>query len=1059
MSILEKREIEIPLNGGMDDQSSTELQDMSTLRGVTNLRFGNGGELEQRPTYTTVATVTNPSSVGAYDTLGAAGLVESRGEIYALTDSYGVMSTEGAFLAGGGEAVGTTEPYSKEFPYVPTRVSRLTISATSMDNNERGIYAASSCAYGTDVLVTATWVNIAEGSGAVLRLRALDMETGATIAAAQYSDDVAGSIDWSVDACEISTGVVIMACSGNGAPYSIYKYRYIAATKTFIADGLYLANATGIQIRCKVSITSTNFVFAWQGVGSVLIAREVVASSGATVSTHTATHSGDRGIDIVISGSAYGLVSADAANRRIYAETYGAPGSAIVVATGAVNTSVIALTSSGESTSNASQRRGVIFASFYDISAGIQPYIFTVAYCVDFSSSTPVTLLSTSATELKNVMITTRGCEVDGRAFVGTMPAFYESSIAVPESLVVVRFDAGSSVTSEPRLHPVARCCHDIGSQVTTLMTIWIGSLQSAFAIGSIMKISALCDPSPEKYIVNGLNYNQPTTVRLCSVDMTSQPVVTAKSDGVATIAGGWPVQIDGQVCSMVQPTHRPTVILDTSAAGTTSAAQFIKVIAVYSWVDAAGRLHRSAPSVAVSTGAITNKRLDVYVMEMPYNQFNSDSTRPGPSYNVEIYTTVNNGSTYYRAANSTANDDARTAYTSSGGCRLFTNVLIGNSDMPIVYSEGSASQELASEPPPAFQSVTTVGDRMFAIDAEDRSRIWFTKPFSSGYAPEWNGACTLTIGDDGVGISDVGGIPTIFGKRGIWQVFGEGPNALGTGLFAPARRLPHEVACLDPLSVCKTPYGVVFRARQGIVMLGNDLALTNISRQMSNFITSSALDYFSRVVYDDLADELHVLEFENGYTHHVLAMSENKWSQWEQSASKQRWGDAVVLDGRVWFEHEDANGVSSIRRMLAQDESGYHEHAEGWSIETPWLRFDGVTGNMRVRELLIQVKLGSNIDTTGGPIAVTYQQRDGSVETFSFSTADLYAMGTSEGSVANLRCRVSGQRSRQFKVTVTSTPTSVGGSGHAPIAMRVLYGVQPGGERKKSSTQNKGAA
>ena len=110
MSVLQRREAEIPLNGGQDDQAGAEYQEVTTLRAVTDLRWGDGGELEKRPAEAESTDLTDPGAVGKYAGLGAAGIVESRGEVYVLSDNYGAMTERGVYLGAGGAAVGTTEP-------------------------------------------------------------------------------------------------------------------------------------------------------------------------------------------------------------------------------------------------------------------------------------------------------------------------------------------------------------------------------------------------------------------------------------------------------------------------------------------------------------------------------------------------------------------------------------------------------------------------------------------------------------------------------------------------------------------------------------------------------------------------------------------------------------------------------------------------------------------------------------------------------------------------------------------------------------------------------------
>src|SRR5690606_16046992 len=115
------------------------------------------------------------------------------------------------------------------------------------------------------------------------------------------------------------------------------------------------------------------------------------------------------------------------------------------------------------------------------------------------------------------------------------------------------------------------------------------------------------------------------------------------------------------------------------------------------------------------------------------------------------------------------------------------------------LYSDGSPGSELWSEPPPPFLAIKRIGDRVWGIDAEDRSRVWFSKPIVPGFAVEWNAVCTLYVSDIGEGIEDWNGRPAIFGKNAIWIIDGEGPNANGVGQFALPARLPYDVETICP--------------------------------------------------------------------------------------------------------------------------------------------------------------------------------------------------------------------------------------------------------------------
>ena len=57
----------------------------------------------------------------------------------------------------------------------------------------------------------------------------------------------------------------------------------------------------------------------------------------------------------------------------------------------------------------------------------------------------------------------------------------------------------------------------------------------------------------------------------------------------------------------------------------------------------------------------------------------------------------------------------------------------------PPLYTDGSATLELANFCPNASRDVEVVGDRAWLIDAERTNRAWPSKPIVPGFAPEFN--------------------------------------------------------------------------------------------------------------------------------------------------------------------------------------------------------------------------------------------------------------------------------------------------------------------------------
>lgn len=1049
MSVLQRQEAEIPLNGGMDTSAGAEYQAVTTMRNVLDLRWNNDGELEKRPATASTQAIVSPGSVGVYAGLGGAGLIESRGEVYTITNNYGAMNESGRYASAGGSNISLgSVPWPVTMLPKLARVSRLDIDKVSGSEADQGFQSYAACTYASTTLVTAAVVysSSTAASGCTLRLQALDIETGAVIAQMQYDNDAVGATSWAVDACEntdaTTPGAVVTFSSGSGSPYTIYKYRYRAGTKDFVSDGAIQTNAKTVKHRIKTSPTDGYMYIAYETGSNLLYAEHTSCTTNVLTASHVGTHTANGGVDIVISGSKVCIISAaSGAAAAVYAERFGTPATAVTLWTTGATETVYSLTGARQ-TASSNTDHAVLFLTVADNPGGVAPlHVKTISALVDFSATT-VAQIGSNAVSYDNTCAIARAVTHDDRAYVLSCPSYSQSELPTPCWL---RHEQ-PYITLSGFQRPVARVLDDVFA-MTAQIPGYTTNLYSAFVVGD--KVYAACPTSLSADSMPGPASRVGQAVSLACVDLAVAPCTYAKKDGVACAGTGVPFELDGDVATIVQPYCRPVVVVDTATAGTTTVATSCYVIAIYTWIDAANRLHRSEPSLAVSTGTFTTQQLDVYVSEMPYAPFTDTA---GRQYSVELYITADGGTTYYRA--NAAGGSVQTLFSSGEGYRVYSDVQLGAAGNSPLYSSGTSAEELTSEAPPAFQAICTVGDRMFAVDAEDRSRVWFTKPFEAGYAPEWNTDNTLFLGDDGVGISDVGGVPTVFCKRGIWQIYGEGPSALGLGSFDPARRLPHEVACLDALSVCKTPMGVAFRARQGVMLLDNGLALQPIGSAIASLYVSGTPTGYCKITYDELSDELHVLDFDT--KHFVFNMGEQKWSQWTQDSAFQNWADCVTVDGRVWFLQRGSSVTDSLCRAKAIDESSHNTHVYGWTLETPWIRFDGVTGDMRIWETLPQIRLGSAVANTG-TITCTYETRDNLTDTFTFSAADIIALG-SAGQTKNLRCRIRNQRTRQFRMTITEGVPGAATAGHVPVGMRVLYGTTPGGQRTKSTTQNKGS-
>lgn len=1016
---------EIALNGGMDIKQSSELQDETTLRAVTNLRWNALGELEKRPTYASDAAVSAETG-SDYTDMTPEALFTRGSEVFALTKNGGLVSVD---PADHDAALWPGDPIG----YLPRacRVSRRFVERSQFGRDGTFILQVASALYGNDLVIA--WVEATSTPVYSLNVKAIDVNTGQVVMPPSPIS-LSGSlitISLAATTCNIagSEGVIFTISRSAVAPYQIDYVHYAAATRT-VSNAALTTNAKVPTSAIADAGDNATFYFAFtDNTSGFLTCQQRTLST--ISSTHTGTLANPAHHALVVHASSTLILTTTSSN--VCAERFGSPANRITVFTASSET-FGPVTASLEATAD---QEAIVYVNA--TTSGVTPTAYYVRTArVTFSSSTPVL---GDTVRVPWCWAVNKAVSIGDRSYV---------ALAVPSAENTTAFLCRYNETttySLVEMNAVARLGHD---RFSPFLSGFVGAVNSISVASNKVHMVFMADPS-EAGVVGSAKAPQSlfhATVEFAA-DGEALPLPSVEVDGTTLIASGMPLEWDGSDMSEHQPIHAPIVVLDVS--GGTGQTGTFSVIAIYRWVDAKGRLHRSAPSAAVSTGALVNKEIKVYVSKPLFYSYDDSQ-----SMEAEVYITADGGSTYWLALDASAKEFA--GATSSDLWWIFDTVKAGTSDGPQLYTTGAPGEELAAEAPPAFMSICRLADRLWAIDAEERSRVWFTKPLVVGFAPEWNTTNTLPIGDDGVAIADVGGVPTVFATNGVWQIHGDGPDANGVGSFFPARRLPFEVGCIDPL-ICRTSVGIMFRGKRGFYLLAEQLIPIGMPID-PNTRSQGANGYaYARVVFDEAHNEIRVVDAELG-RHWVYNTLEKKWSEWTQDADAQNFVDIVNCQGRVWYLHKDASDAVSIRREYGVDESGYNTSTEAWSITTPWIRLDGVAGYGRVWGQWLTVKTSanaSNVSTLVATLETRSSAQQSGTDTFSWTGAELSAQGGDGDSVA-LRMPPSHQLAKAFRVTVAETQTSAY-AGSKPVSLRLELGVDGKSIRRLKSGAQKGAA
>lgn len=1042
---LEPQEFEISLTLGMATKPAQELQQATHLRLVENLHWRELGALEHRPSDDTNHTVAEPSG-SAYDEVDACGLIVRAGVPAVVTGKHGVMTYHEAqaLAQWSRSAVASSSTPDATLRYCPTSydVSRRFVASAQFSKGSTGIWAVTSAQYnGIQVIAWSESLNGASTSR--LWLKAVVAETGAVLATSEHIS-IGAVAALRIHACEYTEsgkeGVLIVydAMSGGSPTNTVSTVRYDYASNQFVADSNLTTDYSGAFALVKNG-DRVYFGYHKDSTGRLVVEDRTV---GSISSTHTSTtHGADAGIAIV-KGTSNTLICSvtSTAAGEAYAEVFGTPGSAInpISAGGLTDDTFLGVAAALEERAGTTHD-AVMWVQCYWNGSGVDA-MRVRAIEVNFDATTPVEGLSS---HLPHCQLASNGFTLRGMAHVVFSVFTYVNGAAadIPVSCFVARYRRSSSVA---RHDAVARICHD-RHFIPSGFTYRVANAAYVDSSNNVW-VTLTADPSADS--VSGVSL-LPQTIFLERIS-AARPMpmpYTNPEPGVALVAGGIPWVYDGDVASEAAPLVIPKLVLDVAGGSGTTGA--FSLIAVYRWTDAAGNVYRM-PSLPVSTGSISNKDIDAYVSICPMRTYDGLGLA---DMEPELYITEDAGSTYYLASISGAKQVYASLSGSASGEELwyrFTDVQPGvSSDPPYPFGD-----EIEPEPPPAFRHVATVGDRCWGVDAEDTARIWFSKPKVTGFGVEWSGTLTVTVGDDCVAVVDLGGYPTVLARGGLYQIAGPGPDATGlNGTFSPAQKLPFEVDCLDPASVCRTPMGIVFRGRRGLYALADNprsepgLLIDPEMLTAADIDPSVSTSYRLRVAYQEQTNEIHCITPSGDRL--VYNIVEQKWSKYTTTNTTCR--DLAVARGKLWrLERATVAGTDHLRseKLYSEDGATYNDNDHDWEVRTPWIKLDGLAGQQRLWRLFVVLALPTDV---GDISLITVRYYVNNSETVSRSQtwtgaelAAVYADPSTGESIARIPFAPNVQLVHSFRVYVLCTigqanPTS----GPRPLALAGEVGVR----------------
>lgn len=264
-----------------------------------------------------------------------------------------------------------------------------------------------------------------------------------------------------------------------------------------------------------------------------------------------------------------------------------------------------------------------------------------------------------------------------------------------------------------------------------------------------------------------------------------------------------------------------------------------------YEWTDAAGNLHRSAPSIPVpviTTGsAMTGSAtLNIPTLRLTYK------TQPNP-VRIVIYRWSVAQQVYYQVTSITSpiiNDptiDSITYVDTSSDAAILGQT--------ILYTTGGVLEDIAA---PASVASALFNNRLWLVDAEDRNLLWYSKQVIENVPVEMTDLLTFyvapTTGAQGstgpvTALSAMDDKLIIFKKDAIYYINGTGPDNTGSNSsYSDPVFITSTVGCSNPNSIVLMKDGLMFQSDKGIWILGRDLSTQYIGAGVEAYNSQTVL-------------------------------------------------------------------------------------------------------------------------------------------------------------------------------------------------------------------------
>jgi hypothetical protein len=256
---------------------------------------------------------------------------------------------------------------------------------------------------------------------------------------------------------------------------------------------------------------------------------------------------------------------------------------------------------------------------------------------------------------------------------------------------------------------------------------------------------------------------------------------------------------------------------VSSNGSGSLTNSGTYQYLAIFRYIDALGRVHRSRLShkQSITLGA-SDDTVAIYITK-------EDITRKVLSRDVtlELYRTENNGAAFYLTksvpgwCSNAANSGGVEITDTTSDAALVSNELL--------YTHSIAESHFA----PAARYVVHTKSRTWLGGMFRGNTIQASLKHVAGEAPHFNNEIQnfrVQLPKDCTGLAAVSDVLVGFTIDSIHAVYGEGPNDRGEGEFSEPQTISTAIGCINSRSILSAEDTVLFQSARGIEILDRGL-------------------------------------------------------------------------------------------------------------------------------------------------------------------------------------------------------------------------------------------